>query len=97
MVGEDASDVFGTGTITDFFQQVGTLAWAIDLLNSLVTEEVMLLAVNFSILAEIPSEPVDLDTSRDARRSKTSSSEQRRCLGERNPSLLEVLLEYATC
>ena len=64
-----------------FFQQVSTLAWAIDLLNSLVTEEVMLLAVNFSILAEIPSEPVDLDTSRDARRSKTSSSEQRRYAG----------------
>ena len=51
----------------------------IDWLNSLVTEGVMLVAVNFSILAEIPSGSVDLDTSRLPRlRSNTSSSEQRR-------------------
>ena len=37
----------------------------------------MLVAINFSILAEIPSDPVDLDMSRVAKRSNTSSSEQR--------------------
>ena len=78
MVGVVASDVFGTGTITDFSKIDGTQAMIIDWLNSLVTEGVMLVAVNFSILAKIPSGPVDLDTSRVAKRSKTSSSEQRR-------------------
>ena len=48
------------------------------LIEQLVTEGVMLVAVYFSILAEIPSGPLDLDTSEDANRSKTSSSVQRK-------------------
>ena len=46
-------------------------------LKSLVTDETMLVAVNFNILADNPSGPLDLDVSRDERRSKTSSSVQR--------------------
>ena len=37
----------------------------------------MLVAVYFNILAEIPSGPLALDTSKDAKRSNTSSSVQR--------------------
>ena len=43
-------------------------------LNNLVIDGVILSAVYFNILAEMPSWPLALDTSRDASRSYTSDS-----------------------
>ena len=60
-----------------FSTYLGTLHFEIDRLKSLVTDGVILVAVNFNILADTPSGPLDLVVSRDDRRSKTSSSVQR--------------------
>ena len=49
----------GTGTILAIFHMVGKQADAIDRLNSLVTDGAILEATAFSILAEIPSGPLD--------------------------------------
>ena len=68
---------FGIGTIVDFFHILGSLQFEIDRLKSLVTDGVILAAVNFNILADTPSGPLDLVVSRNDRRSKTSSSVQR--------------------
>jgi len=52
-----------TGTILAIFHTVGKQADAIDRLNSLVTDGAILEATAFSILAEIPSGPLDLAVS----------------------------------
>lgn len=65
---------FGIGMIADFFHIRGSRHFKIDRLKSFVTDGVMLVAVNFNILADTPSGPLDLVVSRDDRRSKTSSS-----------------------
>ena len=51
------SPFFGIGTILANFQSVGKIPDLKDRLNSLVTLGVMLAAVIFSILAEMPSAP----------------------------------------
>jgi len=53
----------GTGTILAIFHMVGKQADAIDRLNSLVTDGAILEATALSILAEIPSGPLDLAVS----------------------------------
>ena len=77
MEGAETSEDFGIGTIADFFHIFGSWHLEIERLKSLVTDETMLVAVNFNILADNPSGPLNLDVSRDERRSKTSSSVQR--------------------
>ena len=74
IVGEDGSEALGPGTIRAIFQSSGNVAQAKDKLKSLVMLGVMATAVALSILPAIPSGPVDLDGSRLAIKSKTSSS-----------------------
>ena len=69
MVGSFLSEFFGIGTTSDFFHVDGIVAVCKDRLNNLVSDGVILQAVYFSILAEMPSWPLALDTSRDASRS----------------------------
>ena len=52
-----------------------------DKLNNFVRLDVIETAVDFSILADIPSGPVDFDTSRVEMRSRMSDSVQRRSSG----------------
>ena len=66
------------GTTKDDFQSVGSFPLAIDMLNSLVMAGAMLYEVDFNILADIPSGPFDLETSREPNINSTSSSVQRR-------------------
>ena len=54
----------------------------IDRLNSLVREGVLLGAVHFNILADNPSGPLAFVVSRAAKKSYTSSSEQRNSSGQ---------------
>ena len=75
-------EVFGIGTMCAFFQASGKLPVVRDKLNNLVRLDVIETAVDFSIFAEIPSGPVDFDTSRVEMRSRTSDSVQRRSSGQ---------------
>jgi hypothetical protein len=82
--GDFAAGVFGIGTTQDLFQQwgtLGTLPSFKDKLKRAVTAGATLNAVNFSILADIPSGPFDLLTSSDER-SEISSSLQSSSLGK---------------
>ena len=69
------------GTTVDSFQSLGTLPFLTDKLNSSVTEGAIPIAVCFSILAEIPSGPLDLETSKQVRSSHIVSSSQRSSSG----------------
>ena len=64
----------GIGTTLEDFQTEGTLAFAMDMLNSWVKIGAMLAATPLSIFAEMLSGPFDLDMSSSCKRSKTSSS-----------------------
>ena len=64
------------GTTDDFFHANGRVPVIKERLKSLVSEGVMLYAVFFSILADIPSRPVALVGSKATNRSHTSDSEQ---------------------
>jgi hypothetical protein len=75
LFGLESSWPFGIGTIKDFFQDEGMFP-VMDRLNSLVRDGAMLGAVFFSILVDIPSGPLALETSRTAIISHTSDSEQ---------------------
>ena len=81
------SAAFGIGTIVDLFHIICSRQRERDRLKSLVTDGVMLVAVNFSILADIPSGPLDLLVSKDERRSNTSSSVQRYSSGHTASSI----------
>ena len=59
--------------LRDIFYSSGSLASKIDVLNSLVTASVILRAVFWSMIAEIPPSPLDLVVSSDCRRVYTSS------------------------
>jgi len=72
LVGMDFSPSLRIGTTIDNFQPQGTEPDWIEILNSFVREEAMLHDVPFSILAEIPSGPLLLDTSRFCRSCKIS-------------------------
>ena len=52
-----------------FFHMLGIWHLETDMLKSLVTEQVMLVAVDFNILADISSGPLALLVSKDDRRS----------------------------
>ena len=64
----------GIGTTLEDFQTEGTLAFAMDMLNSWVKTCAMLAATPLSIFAEMLLGPFDLDMSSSCKRSKTSSS-----------------------
>ena len=66
-------DDFGIGTTKNCFHYIGTWPEQSDRFKSLVTEGVMLSAVDLSIQAEIPSGPVALELSREDNREKVSS------------------------
>ncbi len=53
---------FGIGTIKDCFQSIGMRPFRRE---RLVTDGAILLAADLSMPAEIPSEPEDLDVSKD--------------------------------
>ena len=72
----------GTGTILPSFQAEGNTPVDIERLQRIVNGEVMLVAVHFSILSEMPSLPTDLVVSRLMRRSKIESSVQSRSSGQ---------------
>ena len=72
--GSEWSPFFGMGATKDDFQSVGSFPLAIDMLNSLVMAGAMLYEVDFNILADIPSGPFDLETSREPNINSTSSS-----------------------
>ena len=65
------------GTNIDLFHSVGTCPSLIDRLKSLVTDRAMLVAVCLSIIADMSSGPVALDTPRFLRRCSTSSVVQK--------------------
>ena len=72
----------GTGTILPSFQAEGNTPVDIERLQRVINWEVMLVAVHFSILAEMPSLPTDLVVSRLMRRSKIESSVHSRSSGQ---------------
>jgi len=76
-----AGDFFGIGTTEDLFHSSGTRPVRRDRFRRLVTEGVMLLAVDLSIMADIPSGPVALEVSRQDRKKWTSSSVHSRSSG----------------
>ena len=67
------SDPLGTGTILAVFHSEGKVLLEMDMLNKVVSEGAMLAAVDLSIFVEIPSQPVDLFTSRLVNSSVTDS------------------------
>ena len=71
----------GTGTILAIFHMVGKQVNAIDRLNSLVIDLAILEATAFSILAEIPSGPLDLVVSSRFNNNYTSSTVHRKSSG----------------
>ena len=75
-------DPLGIGTTLEDFQLEGTEQLVIDRLKSLTRTGAILLATPFNIFAEIPLGPLDLVVSRLDKRSRTSSSEQRRSRGQ---------------
>ena len=75
------------GTTKDDFQSVGNFPPAVDMLNSLVMAGTMLYEVDVNILADIPSGPFDLETSREPNINSASSSVQRRYDGHNEGSV----------
>ena len=53
--------IFGISTINDCFQPIGMRPHWRERLNRVVTDDAILIAVNLSMRAEVPSGPVDLD------------------------------------
>ena len=76
VVGDLAGESLGMGTTWEVFQSDGTFPSLSDWLNSTVTDSAIQAAVCFSIWAEIPSSPIDLLVSREARKSQTKPSSQ---------------------
>ena len=72
----------GIGTIRAVFHSVGNTPVEIDKLNKVVNEEVVLSAVDLSILAVTESHPVDLVVSRFARRVDVVSSVHNSSFGQ---------------
>ena len=70
------------GVILPSFHAEGKVPVEIERLNNLHNDGAMLRDVDFIILGEIPSVPVDLDTSSPAKSSRTDSSVQRRSAGQ---------------
>ena len=68
MFGEVAEDVFGIGVTKDFFYSRGIRPEWRDRSRRLVTEGVMLLTVDLSILADIPLGPVGFEISGEDKR-----------------------------
>ncbi len=72
----------GIGTILAVFHSVGNTPVEIDRLNKVVSDEVILSAVDLSIFAVTESQPVDLDVSTSARRVNTVSSVHNSSFGQ---------------
>ena len=72
----------GIGTILAVFRSEGKVPLKMDMLNKVASEGAMLAAVDFSIFAEIPSQPVALVTSMLVNSSVTDSSVQSSSLGQ---------------
>ena len=72
---------FGTGTTEDVFHAVGSLPERIVVFMSFVILGTMLVAVCFSMIADMPSGLLDLVASRDNNISKTTSSVHRNSSG----------------
>ena len=64
----------GIGTTEAVFQTVGNLPEEIDWFISLAIPEAVLVFVAFSIVADVPSDPLDFVVSNDRSISSTSSS-----------------------
>ena len=69
------------GTTEETFHASGNIPVDMEILNNFVSDGVMLWAVPFNILAEMPSGPLALLTSRDANMSNTSSSVHKKSSG----------------
>ena len=82
----DPSSTFGIGTTDDNFQVLGNLPDDMHLLKNLVNPRAMLYAVDFNMIAEIPSGPLALDVSRLSNKSMTSSSKHRKSSGQERRS-----------
>ena len=80
--GSVLSDPLGIGMILAVFHSEGKISLEMDMLNKVVSEGAMLAAVDFSIFAEIPSQPVALVASRLVNSSATDSSVQSSSLGQ---------------
>ena len=78
----------GIGTTRDVFQLDGNEQLVIERLKSLTSTGARLHATPLSILAEIPSGPLDLVVLSASRRSKTSSSVQRSSSGQSAESIV---------
>ena len=65
---------FGIGTTLASFHSLGNFPVEMDKFMSLDSNKAMLLAVDFNIFGDIPSQPVDLVVSRLANKSNTDSS-----------------------
>ena len=90
-VGLARSFAFGMGTTEETFHASGNIPVDMEILNNFVSDGVMLWAIPFNILAEMPSGPLALLTSRDANMSNTSSSVHKKSSGHSFiPSLLKL-------
>ena len=76
--GEPVEELLGIGTINECFHCDGSLPRRIERLNNLVNVGAIESAVCFNIVGEIPSGPLDFETSSDSSRWYTSCSVQSR-------------------